>query len=93
MPDNMEDQATPEAALAILIQEIQALPEDANVTNTSFGKRHESVGGGWYWSVTWSFQRESGRKDRRVTIQNRTKVISDTIGDALARIAEEKASA
>lgn len=48
--DEHPDERTPERAMALAIEAINAVPDDACGVDVSIGQR---LDGGWYWCVTW----------------------------------------
>lgn len=48
------DERTPWAAFAKVVEAIGGTPKDSWITDVTIGRRHADVGGGWYWNVTWA---------------------------------------
>lgn len=83
--DEQPDCKTPEEALAQMVQAINDVPVEALSIDTSFGRRHESAGGGWYWSVVWHLGAGTGAMSRSV---NKPAAMQMALKQALDRIDE-----
>jgi len=83
------DCKTAHEAIAAMMQAIVAVPAEATTITWGFGKRNESVGGGWYWHVTYSLWAGTGHLPTR---PDRDRTLADAVKAALERYDEVQAS-
>lgn len=49
-----QDERTPWTAFSKLVEAIEAVPEDAWITDVTLGRRRSDSDRCWYWNVTWA---------------------------------------
>lgn len=88
----LDDARTAPEGLALLAQAVMDVPDEAVGIDTTFGKRAESAGGGWYWGVKWTLAYGSvdARNPHRV---DKGKALVEAMAEALDAIRREAEAA